>query len=69
MVCTWRGSNAGVKTNPLAAVCQWVNGYRYTAEQVREWPLCCLPPWAFLLALKIKGGLSLASAIRAEFSE
>lgn len=64
-----RGSNAGLKTNPFASMCQWVNRYRHTAEQVREWPLCCLTPRAFLSVLKIKGALSLASAIRAEFLE
>lgn len=40
-VCTWRGSNACLKTIPFAPVCQWVN--RYMAEQGREWAWPGLP--------------------------
>lgn len=40
-VCTWGGSNAGLKTILFAPLCQWVN--RYLAEQGREWPWPALP--------------------------
>lgn len=69
LVCTGRGSDAGLKTNLFAPVCQWVNRGRYTAEQVREWPLCCLHPGPSSLCLKIAGALAPASVTRAEFVE
>lgn len=68
--CThWERFKCRSENKPVCFNVSVVNGYRDTAEQVREWPLYCLPPWASLSVLKIKGALSLASAVRAEFSE